>query len=388
MVEASFTDNSAALSRSRLYEDVIGLLAFIQQANGWDKQEKTENGALAVVLFDELMLLLSEKILQNLDGDSGESLARSALFLEKCSPHPKHRSVLDKKQKKSVKFAAGGLKDSTGEQISESQTPSNSKLCLEESNFVDPKANSVDCKAKPSPESSISCDVDNLESQKETQEKQDSISKTDSKDSSNKRSLLMQPNNVLSELVNTACLKSLRRAKGTSDPRHLAFFSQSFAAFCSKELVSFLVSNFHPNLEDSATDLTALFIKEILLSWMTEINKNLTASGSQLIDHLIEITAMAWGLLDGMTKTKQLSELIQNLSGCDLLCQLLQKLIVSNDDAAVSQWLRDAEFGEFVVSLARDLCQESSKVSCDEASKRGRKWGLLCLTVSVDKNRG
>lgn len=393
MVEASFTDSNAALSRSRLYEDVVGLLAFIQQVTGLDKRQTAENEAIAAVLFDEVMLLLSEKILQNLDGGSGEFLARSALFLEQCSPHLKQKNVSDKKQKKLVKFATEDPEDNTHERISRGLNPTDSKLCPDKSNLVDTKVNSVDSKAKTSPEtfkseSSVDCDVDKLESQKEAKEKEDSSSKADSKDSSNKRSVLMKPNKVLSELVNKACLKSLRCAKEASEPNHLAFFSRSFAAFGSKGLISFLVSNFQQNAEDSATDLTASFIKDILLSWMMELNQNVTSSSSQLIDHLIEITVMAWSLLDGMIKKKQLSELIQNLGGCDIVCQLLQRLIASNHDAAVSEWLHDAEFGEFVVSLARDLCQQGSKVGCDEASKRSKKWGLLRLALSADKNGG
>lgn len=299
------------MANSNLYSAVIDLLIYLYTRSSTAGEDlSVDQRSAALKIYEQLSLDLSKLVVEKLQVEDDTVLIRLTAFVTALSASHSRRV----NSAKSVKFSDISVHDT-------SECP------------VDTSA------IQPAADKTIGCS--NLS------------------DKNSVAVLLQDSGAALWQLICDSCWMSLRRASEVSSVCSLRYLSAVYETFISDRLLVKLLEKCGESPSDCSETPGFRFFCKILLPLISAWSQ-LTDTRTDAAKLLVRVLWTSYCYLAKDDKAKALSEMVSSLTFKNsIFVKFCGHLIssVSVQDDAVAQWVRKDEFGLFIVSLTKGLCQ-------------------------------
>jgi len=194
-------------------------------------------------------------------------------------------------------------------------------------------------------------------------------------------------------LVSESCATSYSLVRGQSSHGHLRLLADVLCSAPGDRLLTDLLMRAGISASDGAAGCRD-FLERIVLPLADEFHSDESSR------HVLDLLSAIYGRLEPGDRVSVAREVCGRAARNAICADFLSELVLSKatpDD--VRCWLGGEEFGSFVTSLVRTVCQrhsaaagsdevESDPMVSDHRSMDDRHWKLLCACVTVDQESG
>lgn len=323
--EASIVDKSQALSNSRFYSLVVDLLAYLLKVTAADDSEKR---SAASDTYQKLAKEIYSNVLANLETGDIAVIRRLQVFIEQLLINQPSSGQKSEKAR-SIRFAEAKL-----------EVPTNATTIVD----VGPIANM----------------------------------------------LLEDLDGMPWKLVVDSCCFAVDRAQTQSSLPHLELWAKIVTVCRKDQLLLHMIENQGGRCANNDVDSPSVsFLHRIVLPWLATCGSKVGGD----VDCFVSVIGTVFRRLSGPEKLSLLSDLVKRSHDNAVFYQVLTSLMGNTGDVLVRAWLRGDEYREFLINITKGLCQQQfqqvviGSVDVYEPVK-DKRWGLLCIALSVDDEFG